>query len=205
MNKQELIFWSFVILILFISIIQWGKYLINNNYIIEPFSNSLDKDIGDPSTNHNVEVPLTSTFSCKNMCGPNNRCSLTGEQCSSDIDCFGCNPGTKQFSNSKRDLDDMEANYINDSKNPATTLYASTGSSLISDIGVNARIIKNSDNSSPQYFKGVNTWKESFDAGMELYDKRYTPETSEFTPKYPTRDTLSGEFITNGPLASNEF
>jgi len=130
MNKQELIFWSFVILILFISIIQWGKYLINNNYIIEPFSNSLDKDIGDPSTNHNVEVPLTSTFSCKNMCGPNNRCSLTGEQCSSDIDCFGCNPGTKQFSNSKRDLDDMESNYINDSKNPPTTLYASTGSSL---------------------------------------------------------------------------
>jgi hypothetical protein len=39
-----------------------------------------------------VNLPLTDTYSCQNFCGPTARCSVTGQQCSADIDCPGCNP-----------------------------------------------------------------------------------------------------------------
>ena len=38
----------------------------------------------------NVDLPLTTNYSCKNFCGPPGRCSITGQQCLSDTDCFGC-------------------------------------------------------------------------------------------------------------------
>lgn len=41
-------------------------------------------------TSHTVDLPINTTVDCKNMCGPLNRCSITGEQCTSDIDCYGC-------------------------------------------------------------------------------------------------------------------
>jgi len=40
----------------------------------------------------NVDLPINTKYSCKNMCGPHATCSLTGEQCTSDIDCYGCQP-----------------------------------------------------------------------------------------------------------------
>ena len=37
-------------------------------------------------------MPINTTTTCKNMCGPLNRCAITGENCKSDVDCFGCKP-----------------------------------------------------------------------------------------------------------------
>jgi hypothetical protein len=204
MNKKNLIFWSFVVLLLFIGIFQWGSYLINGGYIIEHFSNNLDIDTGSPSTNHTVNLPLTDKLDCQNMCGPNNRCSLTGEQCSADVDCFGCNPETKRFVHKERTLDELDIRGQNDA-GKLTTGETPTYSTLTTDIGTNARLINKTDADSPQYFQGVNTWRDTFDEQMELYDKRYTPTASYFTPNYPSRKTLSGEFTDNGPLASNAF
>jgi len=60
------------------------------------------------------------------------------------------------------------------------------------------------NNSPPlQYSTGINTWRFSFDYGASLYDKRYNKTPNLFV-NYPTRTTLSGEFVENGPLASNE-
>lgn len=204
MNKKNLIFWSFIVLLLFIGIFQWGSYLINSGYIIETFSNNLDIDTGSPSTNHTVNLPLTNKQSCQNMCGPNNRCSLTGEQCSADVDCFGCNPETKQFVQEERTLDELDIRGQNDA-GKLTTGETPTYSVLTTDIGTKARLINKPETESPQYFQGVNTWRDTFDDQMELYDKRYTPTASYFTPNYPSRKTLSGEFTDNGPLASNAF
>lgn len=204
MNKKNLIFWSFVLLLLLIGIFQWGSYLINSGYIIEKFSNNLDIDTGSPSTNHTVNLPLTDKLSCQNMCGPNNRCSLTGEQCSADVDCFGCNPETKQFVHEERTLDELNIRGQNDA-GKLTTGETPTYSTLTTDIGTNARLINKPETESPQYFQGVNTWRDTFDEQMELYDERYTPTASYFTPNYPSRKTLSGEFTDNGPLASNAF
>jgi hypothetical protein len=198
MNKQNLIFWSFVILILFVGVIQWGEYLIKKKYIIEKFSNGYNS-----STNHTVDLPLNTKVSCQNICGPNNRCSLTGEQCSSDIDCFGCNPNTKQLSLPEK-TDNYEIHGQNDA-GKLTSQTTPTYSILTTDIGTKAKLINKPNIVAAQYFKGVNTWRNTFDDGMELYDKKYTPNASQFTPNYPERSSLSGEFINNGPLAANDF
>jgi hypothetical protein len=204
MDKKNVIFWSFVVLLLFIGILQWGSYLINGGYVVEHFSNNLDIDTGGPSTNHTVNLPLTDKLSCQNMCGPNNRCSLTGEQCSADVDCFGCNPETKRFVQEERTLDELDIRGQNDA-GKLTTGETPTYSVLTTDIGTKARLINKPETEAPQYFQGVNTWRDTFDEQMELYDKRYTPTASYFTPNYPSRKSLSGEFTDNGPLASNAF
>jgi hypothetical protein len=83
--------------LLLICIFKWINYLVTNNYVKlsqEGFDTNTQatRDTGSPNTSHNVDMPLTTTSSCKNMCGPPNRCSITGQQCMSDIDCPGCEP-----------------------------------------------------------------------------------------------------------------
>ena len=53
-----------------------------------PINNNIE-GLSFINTEH-VDLPLTTNYSCQNMCGPPARCSITGEQCRSDSDCFGC-------------------------------------------------------------------------------------------------------------------
>ena len=206
MNKYNLLLASFFVLFLLIAIFQWIDYLIQNGYILENFASMGPlADYGSPSTNHTVDLPLTTTISCKNMCGPNNRCSLTGEQCSSDIDCYGCNPHTKQFIHEDSPL--VTSIRGENDAGKLTTGETPTYSSLTTDIGTHAKLLKSSDKDSEpvDYFKGVNMWRETFDAGQQLFEKRYNPAAQSFMPNYPTRPSLSGEFEYKGPLAANDF
>ena len=63
----------------------WTNRMFVNNYIRETFTDGIT---------HTVNLPINTTTSCKNMCGPPNRCSITGTECLSDIDCYGCQPNT---------------------------------------------------------------------------------------------------------------
>ena len=95
-----LILISFILLIL---IYKWIDYLANNKYIVECFSNlqPVKEDIYGGTTSHSVDLPLTTTYSCKNFCGPTARCSITGQQCFTDIDCPGCQPYSPPLPNKK--------------------------------------------------------------------------------------------------------
>jgi hypothetical protein len=166
-------------------------------YSIEPM---IDK--GLPSTSHSVDLPINTTYSCNNMCGPMAKCSITGEQCSTDVDCYGCRPTYVP----------PKTNYVGDDvrgQNDAGKLTVGQTpqySSLTTDIGSRAAFFdKNAQ--VPQYSEGTNIWRTSFDYGLMLYDKRYNPnlQYQEFLPKYPERTTLSGEFVDNGPLAANDY
>ena len=83
---------------MFMGIIKWGNYLIKTKQCKGIFKEGFDMyaqptiDLGTPETSHTVNLPINTTFSCKNMCGPLARCSKTGEQCTSDVDCYGCQP-----------------------------------------------------------------------------------------------------------------
>jgi hypothetical protein len=79
----------FSILLLW-SIFVYVNYLTSNNYISETFDVNIIVDRGLPDTNHTVNLPLTTAYSCQNFCGPTSRCSVTGHQCMADIDCPGC-------------------------------------------------------------------------------------------------------------------
>jgi len=200
-------------LLMFIGIIKWGNYLIKTRKC--GFKNE-DKatiggnqgfqnfsiDMGTPETNHNVNLPINTTYSCENICGPLARCSKTGEQCTSDVDCYGCQ--AKIFVPIYTTEEIGGQNDAGKLTGGITPQY----STLTTDIGTQAKFYGKGENlNPPSYFKGVNQWKKAFNTGMELFDKRYNPNinTLPYLPKYPKRKTLSGEFIDDGPLASNAY
>lgn len=78
--------------ILIIAIFKWIDYLTSNSFIMECFTPGPVQEESGGATSHTVNLPLTTTYSCTNFCGPTARCSITGQQCSADIDCPGCQP-----------------------------------------------------------------------------------------------------------------
>jgi hypothetical protein len=204
--KKNIIF-ALIIFLLLIIIFKWINYLIKNNYIKMCFSKFIEnfdtntqtiRDMGNSDTSHNVDVPLTTTSSCKNMCGPPNRCSVTGEQCFSDIDCPGCKP---KINGIQRTTTDVSGNNEAGKLGPKLTY-----STLTTDIGTQSRIYgKNKFDKQPSPNFGTDTWSDKFNQGRKMFDDRYKPSGLKNMPSYSDRYSLSGEFIDDGPLASNSY
>jgi hypothetical protein len=138
------------------------------------------------------------------MCGPYGRCSITGQRCLSDIDCYGCQPSTGELSNTF-----LETNVVKGEDDAGKYSYLTpTYSELTTDVGTRAKLIAPSDKFTqpPDYNTGVNMWRAQFDEGESLYDKVYKPPANIINlPSYPPRYSLSGQFTENGPLASNAY
>ena len=113
-------------------------------------------DLGDPSTNHNVNQPINTTYQCSNMCGPLSRCSITGEQCTSDVDCTGCQPKIQPQTDTKNTRGQNDAGKL-------TTEQTPTYSTLTTDIGTQATLYNKLKIPPTTYNKGLNTWRSSFD------------------------------------------
>jgi hypothetical protein len=189
--------YSLICVILFIGLIKWSHMLLKNDYIMECFGVQNDK------TTNNVNLPLTTTYSCKNMCGPYARCSITGDQCLSDIDCFGCKPSTSEISRSFLKTN----NVVPDDDAGKYAFISPNYSTLTTGIGRRAKLITDNKYSRPpNYNTGVNMWRPLFNEGQELYNNTYkSPPDLQFKPKYPTRYTLSGQFVEHGALAANGY
>lgn len=198
MKKSENIVLAlgFLSILLLIGIFQWGDFLIKNDYIKENFTYNIDSN----SNTHSVDLPLTTSYSCNNKCGPSGRCSKTGQQCLSDIDCPGCQPYSPPLTRTKVDVPGE-----NDAGKQGVLF--STFSTLTTDIGTQAKIFRNSNVSkgAPQANFGINTWRNKFNKIEKLFDQRYKPKVLKFMMKYPYQYSLSGEFLNNGPLAANAF
>jgi hypothetical protein len=169
-------------------------FLYNHSSNIENFRNTYD--VNKSST---VNLPINTTYSCSNVCGPLNRCSITGEQCSSDIDCYGCQVTSEtSFINSNKVEPNNEAGKL-------TSSFTPTYSILTTDIGTTSKQT-NSNDIPVQYFKGVDMWRDSFNKGMSLFVERSDANAGSFitfSPTYPKRTTLSGDFTVVEPPASN--
>jgi hypothetical protein len=182
---------SILIILLLFGIFSWIHYLFKNNYIIECYENALSSDKGDFTTTHTVNLPLTTNFSCSNMC-INARCSKTKEQCLSDIDCPGCQP---YAGFSKPITHDIIGE--NDS-GKLTVGVTPTYSTLTTDIGTKSKLYR-----APRANFGINTWDSSFNEGNKLFNKRYNLDDLNTSVNYPKRFNVTGNFLDNGPLASN--
>ena len=201
-NKINIFILAFITLIFICVIFYWGDYLIKNDYIRrEGFTTVPSVNPESADTTHTVSLPINTTTSCKNMCGPPGRCSITGEQCVSDIDCYGCTPPINK--KIQQSLSEEVPGY--DGSGKLTEGVTPTFSVLTSDIGTKASVI-NQDAPVPQYFLGVDQWKNKFELGENEFNKKYYPTGSNLgnMPNYPVRPTLSGQFKEVGPLASNE-
>ena len=160
-----------------------------------------------PEYSHTVNLPINDPVSCKNFCGPNAKCLLTKEQCTSDIDCQGCNPGpTKQTACQTKDVKPYDGAGKGLQHSPLTTGYNNHNIDF-------AQIYPDSkDAQIRRPYEGLDLWTDSFNKGLELYNKKrsiadkyntdITTDTSLET-KYPTTISATGLFYETTPPASN--
>ena len=174
-------------------------------------------DLNSPQYSHTVNLPINDPVSCKNFCGPNAKCLLTKEQCTSDIDCQGCNPGpTKQTACQTKDVDPYDgAGKLGQIQglqySPLTTGYNNHNINF-------AQIYPDSKNAQiKRPYEGLDQWTDSFNKGLELYNKKrgiadkYITDTNldtdtnmtSFETKYPTTVSATGLFYETTPPASN--
>jgi len=191
------IFLPLLSLILLYIIFKMIHYLAIEKYIIECFTPQSVQE--SSKTSHTVDLPLNTTYSCSNFCGPTSRCAVTGQQCFTDIDCPGCQPYSPPLSStsSKCIPGDNDAGKL-------TTAVTPDYSPLTSGYGTQERIITKDLYGKPaQANFGYDTWGASFNEGQELFNKRYKPNQLPNMPNYPPMYSITGEFIGDGPLPSN--
>jgi hypothetical protein len=205
-NKYATIILALISTILLIGIFNYINYLVKNRYYVECFDSNiaLYKDTGSPSTTHTVDLPLNTTYSCKNFCAPATaRCAITGQQCMADIDCCGCNPGGPDINQNST------ANVPGENDAGKLTWGVTpTYSTLTTDIGTQAKLFtsnKEKLDAPLQANFGVNTWSTAFNNGQQLFDKRYRPAGLKNMPNYDKRYSATGKFKDDGPLASNAY
>jgi hypothetical protein len=168
-----------------------------------------------------VDLPLNNPVSCQNFCGPKSQCAITREQCTSDIDCQGCNPGpTPQSECITKDVAPYDAaGKLGQSQlqySPLTTGYNNH------NVNFSETYPGSKDNQIKRPYQGVDLWTDSFNKGLELYNKKresadkYSegvsqqikdeePKTkiSYYEMRYPTTISATGQFFETTPPASN--
>jgi hypothetical protein len=181
---------------------------INRNFLKEGFDPNalLTYDSNSPKYSHNVDV-VNNKYSCSNFCGPKSQCAITREQCTSDVDCYGCQP---PITEPPKYLTTTEVKPLNDA-GKLTWNQTPQYSSLTSDIGTRASYVKpgslNQEIVRP--YEGYDWWTKSFNYGLSLADKKlvyeYSPEPEDYRtiPVYPITRSATGLFYDTGPTASN--
>jgi hypothetical protein len=182
----------------------------------EGFNNN---DHNSPLYSHTVNLPINDPISCQNFCGPKAQCAITREQCTSDIDCHGCNPGQKKQDKSLiKDIMPYDATgKLGQNQglqySPLTTGFNNH------NINFAETYPGSKDAEIVPYYQGSNSWTKAFNAGLELYnDKRrvydkysgYLVEPdiapsklSYYEPKYPMTISATGQFFQTTPPAAN--
>ena len=206
LSKKEkiIIILAVISLILLVIIFKWINYLSVNDYIYYESIEGFDKNYVSSGYTNTVNLPLNTTYSCKNMCGPTSRCAITGHQCLSDIDCPGCQPYTYTYTpplnKSKFVPGDNDSGKL-------TVGVTPTYSTLTTDIGTESAIYKSKYNKSkrtPQLTgNGENTWRDKYNYSKKIFDLKFVPPQLPNMPFYSNRYSVTGEFIDTGPLASN--
>jgi len=200
LNKNYKTILALSCIVLLFIIFGWINYLSINKYIVECFDTEqpVKEDVTGGTTSHTVDLPLTTTYSCNNFCGPTARCAITGQQCFTDIDCPGCQPYVPPLQ------DDSGCVPGDDDAGKLTWGLTPQYSPLTSGYGTKEHVITSDIHAKPaQANFGVNTWSASFDEGNKLFDARYKPSGLQYMPQYPNEYSLTGDYQTDGPLPSN--
>lgn len=234
LNYKYTILYTLISLILFWLIIMYGTNVLTNKILkegltdFEKYSQKIVpypkntvinyNDINSPLYSHTVNLPINDPTSCKNFCGPKSQCLLTGEQCTSDVDCKGCNPGPiPQDSCVTKEVDPYDnAGKLGQNQglqySPLTTGYNNHNADF-------AQIYEGSkDAQIKKPYMGLDTWTNSFNKGLEYYNlKRQSADKYSvadlgfgieskkqyYEPQYPLTISATGQFYETTPPASN--
>jgi len=198
-KQYNILFLALIFFILTVSIFKWIDYLTNDSYVTEFFTSGPISEMYNGSTSHTVDLPLTTTYSCRNFCSPTSRCAITGQQCFTDIDCPGCQP----FSPPLPKNADTPVPGDNDA-GKLTLGVTPQYSPLTSGYGTYQALVTPNPFDKPAMANfGVDTWKASFNEEDYIFNKRYKPPQLQYMPNYPKTYSLTGNFIEDGPFASN--
>ena len=157
---------------------------------------------------HSVDLPLTTTYTCNNMCSSQSKCYITGEQCTSDTDCYGCNIPNKMY-----EKNNNNKNIRGNNNAGKYSFLVPQYSKITTDIGSQAKIydIKNKNVGPPPIYFGPFLFNEVANLGTKINKDNSSfiwdpkPEDKKYTIQYPKRDTVTGLFLDEGPLASNAY
>jgi hypothetical protein len=166
----------------------------------------LTYDSNTPETSHSVDV-INERYTCANFCGPKAQCAITREQCSTDVDCQGCQP---PITEPPKYLTTTEVKPLNDA-GKLTWNQTPQYSELTTDIGTFASYVKpgSLDAELTLPYQGYDAWGKPFNYGLKLADEKLAyefspqPEKFRFIPEYPVTKTVTGMFYDTGPTASN--
>ena len=166
----------------------------------------LTYDSNSPKNSHNVDV-VNNNYNCSNFCGPQSQCALTREQCTSDVDCQGCQP---KIDTPPDYLTSTEVKPLNDA-GKLTWTQTPQYSTLTTDIGTESAYVTPGSKEAEiiRPYEGYDMWTKSFNFGLSLADKKlvydHSPEPEEYRsiPVYPITRTATGLFYDTGPTASN--
>jgi hypothetical protein len=191
-NEKLHFFLAVSCVVLFIIIFKWIHYLVKHNYVTECMSTS-------NANINNVNIPLTTSYSCSNFCGPTSRCSKSGHQCVADSDCPGCQPYAPP-------LKKTPPNIRGENDAGKLTGVAPQYSTLTTDIGTQAALFNSNPLSPPpQANFGINTWSATSNELNKMYNSRFKPKNMQFEPDYPNNISTTGLYLNNDPLASNAY
>jgi len=200
-NKFHLFLFIVSIFLLFI-IFKWIHYLVTNNYIVECFQQKYSSS--NPININNVNIPLTTSYSCNNFCNTTARCSITGQQCVADNDCPGCQPYVPP---SQKNKQNMQVPGDNDAGKISVGV-ANPYSTLTTDIGTQAAFFNeyNYAKPPPEANFGANTWLDKSNQLNNLYNNRYVLSSKiEYLPNYSNTYSTTGKFLNTEPLAANAY
>lgn len=168
-----------------------------------------------PSTNHTVDVPVNTPYQCSNFCGPTSTCSITGEQCTSDIDCQGCQPPVST-TNPSNNSGKMEGIRGDNDAGKLTGGVTPQYSTLTQPFGTTSAVYGNSNNTlatpPAMPYLGKDTWITSFNEGTQVFNDKLAGEYAREPEKYtkyasqvvhPTTKSVTGLFDVTGPMAAN--
>lgn len=213
-----LIICLFVSLILYWVVIQYGSSLLvidkrmgftNYNYNADEYNNS------SPLYSHTVNLPINDPVSCSNFCGPKATCSKTGEQCTSDVDCFGCQPLPKKENTClTKYVPAHEENIFSQklSLKPIKPMVTSFKGYDSLDNDYEEAYAGSKQSQITPYYKGEDLWTNSFNEGLNFYNKKReandrfsegissdlkdlsTSKLPFYTMQYPTTISSTGQF-----------
>ena len=200
-NQYSTLLLFIVSLLILLYIFNWIDYLVKNGYIYKAKSSYVNEGFNaneNSSTTHTVNLPLNTTSSCSNFCGPTARCAITGQQCTSDIECPGCQPNVPQPQN-------QYTPNVPGNDDAGKLGYKPSYSTLTADIGSKAAIYNDKLGDPVKANFGQNTWIDKFNESRQLFDERYKPAGLANMPSYPNRQSTTGQFMDEGPLAANAY
>jgi len=203
MDRKKLLL-IFVIVLLLWGIISWGDYLASTAFAkIEPFSYEYKQN--SPKYSHTVDLPINTTYSCKNVCGSKATCLITKEQCTSDVDCQGCqvhmvDRGRGHWAMQRGENDAGKLSFNQ------TPQY----SSLTTDIGTQAKLLNPMARVPQSDDPGDDMWTRSANVGQAMFNEKskhwtYPPPDTAFAPRYRIGESATGLFEDSGPLAANAY